>query len=273
VLGYTEGQTLNMHVGLYFDFFAMRTVPFRIKDRVTSSPSIVHVDALDYLVAFATNTATQMEVRQFHIARGYGDIITPVAANGIASRPAMAYDPERGKLVLAWGRIPAPGAANPAYGDYRYLVGDYLPGDSAITNVTTGSIPQPAEYPRIESEADPALAYDGVGKFYLAVLGRSGVTGLTHDNIFIYQSTDGTNWSRIPASFPRFPAGTTNLTLAASSNGEFFLVVTVHGVGKLYQFQDGVFVGEHNPMVLLPLPPETGKSISLVPSQHFRETC
>ena len=266
VLGYNQkGDKLFIHDGLALLF---GVTPGHEMDGVISAPAIIHTGDSEFLIAYQAQDDT-VHLRPYNPGPGFGNqIALSVEGNDhVLNRPTIAY--HNGRLVVVWARW----IGCSSNSRFRYVAADYQPGDNTITIVATGEM---SGIP--ELQADPALTHDGAGLFYLAVLRRSGCTGLTSDQLSIYSSPDGMTWTVFHGGVPkkRWYTGLTNVDIAAQPSGEILLAVTTtengYRVGRVFRFLSGSGWTELGASTAFKGEPFYG-SFSLIRSQYLTRRC
>lgn len=268
VLGFTKGDQLFLHEGLGLEFGEFPQTPDHEMGGVTSAPAIVHIRGSEFLIAFSAPDET-VHLHPFNFGQGLGgQIALTVDGNDhVLGHPTLAY--HNGRLVVVWTQWTSPPR-------FRYAAADYQPGDTSINVVANGEVPTggPEEVP----EVDPTLVHDGSGTFYLAVLYKSSLTGLTHDSLSVYSSPDGMAWAVFNGGVPDdhiFPTGRNSIAIAAQPSGEILLAVSTDGpgtgsrVGKVFRFLNGSGWTEIDSNAVFKWEPSID-SFSLIRSQYVR---
>lgn len=192
---------------------------------ILSAPSLAYVGNSVWLITYRT-TGDKIVLRAIRNGLRLSQVnLAPIEAyfknDHVRHQPSIAY--LNGKLLLAWKR---------KVGDtcgLQIAVGNYSPGDAEIRWMHYGDFPVRETNYSIISDAQysPAITQEG-SKFYFGIIRstiRSSPEGefLSAQDLFIYTSTDGINWS-----FTASKAGVINdgsLSIAARPDGSIIAVI------------------------------------------------
>lgn len=192
--------------------------------------------------------------------------------NNAIGDPSAAY--HDGRLVIAWADT------DPSHKFQTFsatVVHNPTTDGFDLINRVRGELPSgPSNYVP-DNAARPALTHDGAGLFYAAVLKQSGYTGLRHDVVQIYSSSDGANWMRITAPSDAFINGQSQVSIAALPNGDILLAITTlaaggNEVGRIYQrLNDGSWTELDSAFVFgVTSNPATSIPFSLIRNRYMR---
>lgn len=216
-------STLSLTMGLgagYYD------EPREYTISILSAPSLAYVGNSDWLITYRT-TGDKIVLRAIGSNLRLLQVnLAPIDAyfknDHVRDQPSIAY--LNGKLLLAWKR-----RVGDTYG-LRIAVGNYSPGDAEIGWIHYGDFPvTETNYSYFnDTQYSPAITQEG-SKFYFGIIRGTRRppdyegSFLSRDDLFIYTSTDGINWSFTAKKVGVILRG--SLSIAARPDGSIIAVI------------------------------------------------